>query len=167
MDSGIVPALGVVKRLLRSETFAHGVARAVETHSRVLQIGIGGVQIGQRLGDFLRPRAMRGLIELGLQADQLSARLLHIGSILIVLQTHQDLPFLHTVALVHADPANFADHLGGQFDFVSCYDVTRGVEHHAAGRAVGGNGGGALRLDYNGGVDSGSDEFPSPQRHQH
>ena len=146
MDGAVVPRLRIVHGLLRHQLFAHQLARAIQRHLGVFQVGFGGVQIGQRLRDLLRPRAVHGLGQLGLQAGELPLGLLQLRLVLVVLQAHQHLPFPHPVALFHADPVDLADHLGGHFDLVRRHNVARGVEHHSFGR--GGRADGLHPLDF-------------------
>ncbi len=130
----VVARLRIVHGLLRHQLLPYQPARAIQRHFGVIQVRFGGIQIGQRLRDFLRPRAVHGLIQTGLQTGKLSFGLLQLRLVLVILQAHQHLPFPHPVALFHADPVDLADHFRRYFNLVRRHNIACRVEHYSIRR---------------------------------
>ena len=153
MQRVVVPGLGIVDHLLGHHTVLEQALVAIQGDAGVVQVALRRVDIGQRLSNFFRTGPVHRLVQLGLQAGQLTLGLCQLGLILIVFQPDEHGTLPDEIALLHADPLDLADHFGGYLDSVRGHNVAGRVENHARRRAARADGPHALHFHHGRRID--------------
>ena len=166
MQRVVVPRLGIVYDLLGHHSVLEQALVAIQRDPRVVQVALRGVDIGQGLRDLFRTRPVNRLVQLGLETGQLALGLRELGLILVVFQPDEHGPLPDEIALIHANPLDLADHLGGHLDAVRGHNVAGRVEDHARGRAARADGAHALHLHHGRRIQLLRREAPAAQQKQ-